>query len=115
MNPRLMPKYMQNCYRVEYLPGDDRGRWCVIDPNGQRVGAPTTEDAAIARAERLQTEVDTRAKRGPRPCLCCGATFDSEGIHNRLCNPCRGRADPMPSTGYSGSSDGRKPRRSAGA
>ena len=25
--------------------------------------------------------------------MCCGQTFVSEGIHNRLCGPCRQRSD----------------------
>lgn len=32
------------------------------------------------------------AKGSPRACLCCGATFKSEGPHNRLCNACRRRS-----------------------
>jgi hypothetical protein len=34
-----------------------------------------------------------KAKRPqPRSCLCCGKGFESEGFHNRLCQPCRLRA-----------------------
>lgn len=29
-----------------------------------------------------------------RPCLCCGEAFVSEGIHNRLCAPCKARGGP---------------------
>lgn len=30
-----------------------------------------------------------------RPCLCCGHSFQSEGIHDRLCNECgAGRGRP---------------------
>jgi hypothetical protein len=29
------------------------------------------------------------ARAGPRKCLSCQITFDSEGPHNRLCNTCR--------------------------
>lgn len=28
-------------------------------------------------------------KTSTRNCLCCGAEFASQGIHNRLCDPCR--------------------------
>lgn len=30
-----------------------------------------------------------RAKTRPRACLCCGATFQSEGPHHRMCKRCR--------------------------
>ena len=91
------------------------GRYEVRDPAGQPVGAPTTKDLAADRAERLQAEADARARRGIRPCLCCGHSFVSEGIHNRLCGSCRGRNDTLAAYGYAGAGDGRKPRRSAGA
>jgi len=116
MSARLKPKYMQTRYRVEFLAGMRPGRYCVIDPDGQRVGQPTSLEGAEARAERLQAADDARAKRGLRPCLCCGTPFESEGIHNRMCDPCRGLDDPMPMASYQGSSsDGRKSRRSTGA
>ena len=41
-------------------------------------------------------------------------TFDSEGIHNRMCSPCRGLGDPLGAYGYQGAAAGRRPRRSAG-
>lgn len=42
----------------------------------------------------LQGKADLLAligQRRPRACLCCGKGFESEGFHNRLCNPCRNR------------------------
>lgn len=30
-----------------------------------------------------------RASRVMRPCMCCRRPFQSEGAHNRLCDPCR--------------------------
>lgn len=45
----------------------------------------------MARLERLQRQA--RIKR--RPCLRCGATFTSEGAHNRLCNSCQQYAASM--------------------
>lgn len=36
--------------------------------------------------------LERRMKRKPRPCLSCCTTFVSEGLHNRLCDPCRGAA-----------------------
>ena len=66
--------------------------WGVIGPDGRRAG-PVAPDHAAAEARRaaLQAEADAKAKRGTRACLCCGASFESQGIHNRLCTPCRGR------------------------
>jgi hypothetical protein len=28
-------------------------------------------------------------KKGVRPCMSCREPFDSDGIHNRLCTPCK--------------------------
>lgn len=99
-------------YHVAYLNG---GKFEVRDPSGRPLGAPTNHGAAHERAARLQDEADARAKRGPRACLCCGAVFQSEGIHNRMCTPCRGLGDPLGAYGYQGAGAGRKPRRSSGA
>lgn len=30
-----------------------------------------------------------RAAKTQRPCLCCGNPFDSDGKHNRVCDPCK--------------------------
>ena len=98
-------------YQVAYLNG---GKFEVRDPNDRPVGAPTSHAEAREEASRLQKEADVRAKRGPRPCLCCGTTFQSEGIHNRMCNACRGLGDPLGAYGYQGADAGRKPRRSSG-
>ena len=66
--------------------------WAVVGPRGLRVGAIVADHAAAeARRAALQAEADAKAKRGTRACLCCGASFVSQGIHNRLCTPCRGR------------------------
>jgi hypothetical protein len=31
----------------------------------------------------------TRPPTTPRTCMTCGETFQSEGAHNRMCEPCR--------------------------
>lgn len=36
-------------------------------------------------------KVRVRPTTTERPCLSCGTPFPSEGIHNRLCDPCRQR------------------------
>lgn len=44
---------------------------------------------ARARAGELNKQDETASRTVRRPCLCCGAPFQSEGPHNRMCNPCR--------------------------
>lgn len=39
--------------------------------------------AAVVREEVPGTSM--------RPCMCCRTVFASQGKHNRLCDPCRGR------------------------
>ena len=69
------------------------GAWRVVDPAGQIVGGAHDNRArALTQRDILQAEADRRAKRMTRPCLCCGNPFESEGIHNRLCNVCRGKS-----------------------
>lgn len=105
------PKPAHARFRAEY---DGVRGYDVIDPAGRVVAKLGNRDIALNRAEALQKEADTAAKRGPRPCLCCGREFDSAGIHNRMCNPCRGRADPLDRYGYAGGEGGRKARRGSG-
>lgn len=38
-----------------------------------------------------QRPADQAAIHRPKPCMCCGKPFKSEGIHNRLCGFCRTR------------------------
>lgn len=100
-------------YRVEYVSG--RG-YFVADPEGRFVSGPWHgRDAAETRRHELQAVLDIAKRRGPRACLCCGRQFDSEGIHNRMCTPCRGRGDMLAAYGYAGAGDGRRPRKSSGA
>ena len=102
-------------YQVEYRPHPVRG-YFVVDPEGRVAsGAYGNRDLAAARAYSLQRQADAAARRGPRACLCCGSVFESEGIHNRMCGPCRGLGDPLGAYGYQGAGAGRKPRRSSGA
>lgn len=94
-------------FRVEYLPA--RGHF-VVSPHGERVSIfYRGEDQAQAECDAKQRQADAKAKRGARPCLCCGATFTSQGIHNRMCNPCRHRASNDEASPFSfGAIHGRK-------
>ena len=71
-----------------------RTGWVVIDPAGRiaRDGGNSMAEAEQAAA-RLQRAADCKVKVGPRACLCCGQTFESAGLHNRLCTSCRSRGD----------------------
>lgn len=55
---------------------------------GLRIEAERWLLANLGELKRLQ-------QRKSRKCMCCGAAFDSEGIHNRLCANCRKRPDVM--------------------
>lgn len=71
-----------------------RKLWAVWDGDGQQLsGAYYTRDEALARWETLVAAERQKRTAGERPCMCCGRTFLSEGIHNRLCQSC-GRGVP---------------------
>lgn len=92
-------------FRTEFRPG--RG-WVVLDPAGRAASDPTPFRQIARRAcAALQAEADRLAKRGPRPCLCCGREFASAGIHNRLCGQCRGGDLAMGPSGSVGLSRGK--------
>ncbi len=64
--------------------------WAVYDDAGQRVsGLHSRIDGAQAMCDRMQRREDKKAVRTIRPCMCCRTAFESEGIHNRLCDRCR--------------------------
>ena len=62
----------------------------VREPDGKVYGTYATLGQASATAGARQKEADRASSRTVRPCLCCGKPFQSEGIHNRMCTPCRG-------------------------
>lgn len=105
------PKPQFARYRIEYLTGKG---YQVLDPNGRIAIDPTpVREVAQAACAHLQAAADRKAKRGPRPCMCCGTVFESAGIHNRMCGRCRDKGDALSGYGYQGAEAGRKPRRSA--
>jgi hypothetical protein len=76
-------------YQVEFLPGHG---YYVIDPDGKRASIYTLSRVMAEQwCDTKQRAADAARKRIDRPCLCCGAIFASEGIHNRMCNACRTR------------------------
>lgn len=87
-----MPAPGQN-YMVFRIP---RRGYVVLDPSRRVVGDfGSSRGMAETRCGHLNAELARQEKRGPRPCMCCGMTFVSEGIHNRLCNRCRCRVDVL--------------------
>ena len=72
------------------------GGYVVTDPDGGHASRLIRfrPEADQLRA-KLQRKADAKAKRGPRSCLCCGKSFDSDGIHNRLCGSCRSQSDAL--------------------
>ncbi len=83
-------------HEVNYVTG--RGH-VVVDATGREVSGPYGDkNKALMARDRLRREADAKAKRMLRPCLCCAGEFMSEGIHNRMCDPCRHRdvaPDPL--------------------
>lgn len=76
-------------WTLDYAPG--RGHF-VVDPKGRKAsGFFDSRGKADGRRDELRRQADLKAKKGKRPCMCCGRSFDSEGIHNRLCHPCKSR------------------------
>ena len=78
-------KFAEMVWRIDSHTFEVRGL-----PNGET----SPEFRFRSDAEKwLATNLDglglTRSKRGPRNCMSCRTEFDSEGIHNRLCNDCR--------------------------
>jgi hypothetical protein len=70
--------------------------WVAVNGEGRQVSESFgSRSQAEAWSLAAQKAADLKAKRGPRACMCCGKQFASQGIHNRLCNPCRGRDEGL--------------------
>ena len=69
--------------------------WAVFEGATQITGLFTQERQAqkAMEAERAKGK-PPEIKR--RPCMCCGVTFDSQGIHHRMCGSCRTQSQPVP-------------------
>lgn len=84
----------------------------VYSPDGSIYGEYASLCEAAATVGRRQKEDDERARKTVRPCLCCRREFQSEGIHNRLCDVCRRAGDgPVPCSVATATRGGRKPAR----
>lgn len=79
---------------IPYSPPEEQVARSMVN-NGFGIGAIAKK---LRRSEvsieslllRLEKQ-DRQAKLLVRRCLCCGASFRSEGAHNRLCCRCRTR------------------------
>lgn len=73
--------------------------WVVIDDENRVHSGPHLMRTVAERARRdLQQKRNAAAKVGPRPCITCSRTFDSEGIHHRMCNICRHHSEAFNGT-----------------
>ena len=88
-------------------PGTDRFRvwpqgaraFVVLDPDCRVVSEPTPfRLLAEQECVRHQRAYDAARKRGSRPCMSCQKQFQSDGIHNRMCDHSRrvGAAEAIP-------------------
>lgn len=64
---------------------ESRDRFTVYAPTGKAIGTSVNDYIAAAKADRHWRERNTRV----RSCMCCEASFTSQGPHNRLCTNCR--------------------------
>lgn len=70
------------------------GGYVVCEPGGKAVSSATPfRIVADRHCATLQADDDARRRRGPRPCLRCSSEFVSEGVHHRMCKPCRHHTD----------------------
>lgn len=78
-------------FRAEFSP--DLG-WAIFDARDVRCSAWDKDGARMNdRADGLNSNI--KPKAGPRNCMCCQTPFASAGIHNRMCDRCRSKADPL--------------------
>ena len=77
-----MGQYQRIGLHVRSLP--EQRAYAIFDGARKVSGAKTH----LASVERQLDDMKARAAMRIRPCLCCGTSFESEGIHNRLCASC---------------------------
>lgn len=75
-------------WTMEYVAGKG---WRLVDPDGRPGSAFYTKGRALTALDAAQARADAARGRQQRRCLCCGESFLSEGIHNRMCDACRKR------------------------
>lgn len=84
------PKPSRARFSIEFISGVG---YYVANPDGVAVSCfMKGQDQAQMCRDAKQAAHDRAKKRMARPCMCCGRRFASEGIHNRLCDPCRAKS-----------------------
>lgn len=87
--------------RARFTVARAKGKFFVHDQMGQPVsGAYPNAESAKAQLDHLKRAADAKASRQDGPCMCCRTKFPSDGIHNRLCDNCRGHptTEQMPNS-----------------
>ncbi len=81
----------------DFWLSQSKGGWSVIDENHVKVSGPHRMRSVAQQARRdLQAAKNAKERRGPRPCITCSATFESEGVHHRMCTECRHNSEAFP-------------------
>lgn len=77
---------------VRAIRTPDGIRHAVFDSSGRMQGKPSRlRNDAEEKLEVFLNRERARRENITRPCLCCQRPFESEGKHNRLCDPCRAK------------------------
>ena len=71
-----------------------RNQYAVFD-GADQVSGKFNYDGAHSRLDEIAGQRRQASRQRTRACLCCGRAFESEGAHNRMCVPCRGRASRL--------------------
>jgi hypothetical protein len=88
------------------------GVYQVISPSGEIHANFNCKDNAETNRAAMEARDNLTRKRVTRSCLCCQRPFQSEGIHNRMCDVCRRQGEgPLPCGVASSPRGGRKPAR----
>lgn len=83
-------QFSKPCHAKWTVVSKGEGVHHVYGPDGSLYGTYATRAQAGATAGIQQKQDDRSARRMTRPCMTCGKSFASEGIHNRMCPSCRG-------------------------
>lgn len=92
------------------------GKFIILDTKGNKVAGPYKNEGSAGRYCRDLNGEKSKAADAEgktftmRNCMCCQTSFESEGIHNRLCSRCRQGGQAMLEGGSTGVHNGRSLR-----
>lgn len=92
------------------------GKFIILDTEGNKVAGPYKNEGSAERYAREwngvkpSSSADAEKPITIRNCMCCQTSFESEGIHNRLCSKCRQGGQAMLEGGSTGVHTGRSRR-----